>query len=181
MNARSCGLALGCLVAAVAVWAQPAAGPRLLFAGVAERLPVADQQAIFRLLDYRVAPGGKALVAPDCGEVAHETQVLDLNSDGVPEVLVIAGNGCTSGHTGSSVFLFVKNAQGRYTQQLGFPGASVTPLATRSQGWQDLRIGTAGFCEPVWAWKGAAYDLLCSVETQRRGCRGLGPVKLCRR
>lgn len=180
MARRWCWLAALWFATAAAAWAQ-SAGARLLFGGAASRLPAADQQAIFRLLDYRVAPGGKALIAPDCGEIAHEAQLLDLNSDGVPEVLVIAGNGCTSGHTGSSVFLFVKDAQGRYTQQLGFPGASVTPLPTRTQGWQDLRIGTAGFCEPVWAWKGSAYDLLCSVETQRRGCQGLGPVKLCRR
>jgi hypothetical protein len=152
----------------------------LLFGDAALGLPPADQQAIFRLLEYRVAPGGKTLVAPDCGEIAHETQVLDLNGDGVPEVLVIAGNGCTSGHTGSSVFLFVKDAQGRYTQQLGFPGASVTPLPRRRQGWPDLRIGTAGFCEPVWGWKGKAYDLQCSVATQRGGCDGLGPVQRCR-
>lgn len=180
MNVRLFWLAAIGLTTAAVAWAQPA-GPRLLFGDLASRLPAADQLAIFRLLDYRVAPGGKALMAPDCGEIAHETQVLDLNSDGVPEVLVTAGNGCTSGHTGSSVFLFVKNAQGRYTQQLGFPGAGVTPLPTRTQGWQDLRIGTADFCEPVWAWKGAAYDLHCSVETQRRGCQALGPVKLCRR
>ena len=143
MAPRSCWLAALCFTTAAATWAQPA-GPRLLFGDMAGRLPVAEQQAIFRLLDYRLAPGGKALIAPDCGEIAHETEVLDLNSDGVPEVLVIAGNACTSGHTGSSVFLFVKDAQGRYAQQLGFPGASVTPLPTRSQGWRDLRIGTAG-------------------------------------
>lgn len=180
MAAQFCWLVVLWITTAAAAWAQPA-GARLLFGDAASRLPASDQQAILRLLDYRVAPGGKSLIAPDCGEIAHETQLLDLNSDGVPEVLVIAGNGCTSGHTGSSVFLFVKNPQGRYTQQLGFPGANVTPLPTRSQGWQDLRIGTAGFCEPVWAWKGSAYDLQCSVETQRRGCQGLGPVKLCRR
>lgn len=180
MSLRLCWMAAMGLTTVAAAFAQPA-GPRLLFGNMASRLPAADQQAIFRILDYRVAPGGKALIAPDCGEIAHNTQVLDLNSDGVPEVLVTAGNGCTSGHIGASVFLFVKNAEGRYTQQLGFPGAGVTPLPTRTRGWQDLRIGTTGFCEPVWAWKGAAYDLHCRVETQRGGCRDLRPVQLCRR
>lgn len=157
------------------------AGHTILFGDAAANLPEKSQRSIFQQLGYQLAPTGKTLMDPDCGEIWHETTVLDLNDDDVPEVQVIAGNSCTSGHTGSSVFLFVRDGQGHYVRQLGFPGASITPLATGTQHWPDLRIGTASFCEPVWAWKGQAYDLKCSLETQPGGCVGIPAEQLCDR
>ena len=66
---------------------------------------------------------GTRLVDPYCGDVAPRVEIIDLNVDGVAEVFVHWGNTCTSGTTGSSIVLFVKDGQGRYVSHLGFPAA----------------------------------------------------------
>lgn len=156
-------------------------GHKLLFAGITG-VSDTDQRAIFRALGYRVAPGGKALADPDCGEIPHEVRLLDLNGDTVPEVIVVAGNACTSGHAGASVNLFVKGAGSAYVRQLGFPGSGIEPLATRTRGYADLKIEGPDACQPVWAWTGKAYDFKCGIETEPRACSAAGRAsKICKR
>jgi hypothetical protein len=172
-------LALAAFFATFAVHAAPSAHS-LLFQGV-NGVSEADQKAIAKHMGWRVAPGGKGLAAPDCGPIPFQTRALDLNGDTTPEILIVWGNACTSGHTGSSVSLFVKGAKG-YAMQMGFPGFDVLPLPTKTRGWADLRVEGSSECQPVWAWTGRAYDLKCSVESRRGACREMGHAdKLCKR
>lgn len=176
MSLRTAIATLSLYLVASAAQAAPAAHA-ILFKD-APGVAVADQKAIVKLLGWKAGPGG-TLTDPDCGEVGFETpRTLDV---GVPAVLVVGGNSCTSGHMGQSVHLFVKQGAG-WSRQLGFPGIDVVPRATRSRGLADLDIEVLGDCKPRWAWNGKQYDYLCSTETRRRACAEGGPgPKLCKR
>ncbi len=82
----------------------------------------------------------------------------DMNKDGREEIFVSFGNSYTSGNTGSSISLFIKNAAGAYILNLGFPGVIPDALATSNVGYPDLLIGGPGFEYPVWRWNGKAYS-----------------------
>ncbi|HKY60058.1 MAG TPA: hypothetical protein VJP59_03515 [Gemmatimonadota bacterium] len=133
-----------------------------------------DQRAIFDLLGYTLSADGTALEAPDCGTIFSQVEETDLNGDGVSEVFVLAGNTCTSGMAGSSIVLFIKDAEGRYGSHLGFPAGGWTKLETSNAGFPDLAIGGPGFCEAVWRWDGTTYQHDHDRETEPGGCDGVG-------
>lgn len=87
----------------------------------------------------------------------------DMNKDGKEEIFVVFGNSFTSGNTGSSVILFIKDGNGAYSQQLGFPGMVPDVLSTANKGYPDLLIGVPGLEYPVWRWDGEAYNLFKKV------------------
>ncbi len=148
------------------------AGPALLFRDGAGGLTDAEQLEVFSALGLAVAADGAGFVDTVCGQPAGaEIQILDLNGDGTSEVLAIFGNSCTSGHTGSSVALFIKHG-GAYRLQLGFPGASADPLETGNEGYPDLQIGGPGYCFPVWRWNGSEYVHHRNEPQAEGGCAG---------
>ena len=152
----------------------------LLFAKNLGQLSKVEMKAVSSALGYVVSPDGKGLQDPKgCGAVDFETRVVDLNQDGHPEVIVIAGNTCTSGIAGSSAFLFVKSTAGQYVMNLGFPASDVEPLVSKSRGFPDLLIGGRGFCHPVWRWNGKKYAYLCGREEESGACAAREGVKLC--
>lgn len=152
----------------------------LLFAKSRGALTKAEMKLVSAALGYVVSSDGKGLEDSEgCGAVDFETRVVDLNEDGQPEVIVTAGNTCTSGITGSSVFLFVKGKAGRFEMNLGFPAADLEPLASKSLGFPDLLIGGRGFCHPVWRWNGRKYGYHCAREEKSGDCASREGVKLC--
>jgi hypothetical protein len=171
--ARFASLALvtSALVLASVGVAAAADGPALLFAKGKGKLTDAEQRQIFAALDLAVASDGKSLVDTVCGQPASAVvELRDMNGDGRDEVLVIYGNSCVSGFTGSSVVLFIQDEGKKYQQNLGFPGASADPKAEKSKGYPDLVIGGPGFCFPVWRWNGTAYAFLRDEPQQPGGC-----------
>jgi len=88
----------------------------------------------------------------------------DMNKDGKEEIFILFGNTFTSGNTGSSITLFIKDAKGIYTDQLGFPGTLPDVLATANLGYPDLLIGGPGMEYPVWRWNGKAYAFSKNVK-----------------
>ena len=83
---------------------------------------------------------------------------------GKEEVFVLFGNSYTSGNAGSSISLFIKNAAGVYSLDLGFPGTVPDALSTSNQGYPDLLIGGPSFEYPVWRWNGKEYIYYKSVK-----------------
>lgn len=160
------------LAGAEAARAQ-AEGHRILFPD-STTVTEDDQLAIFELLGYTVSADGSALEAPDCGTVFTEVKEDDLNDDGVPEVFVLAGNTCTSGMAGTSIVLFIKDAEGRYGSHLNFPAGGWIELETSNAGLPDLAIGGPGFCEAVYRWDGTTYQHDHDRETEPGGCDGIG-------
>jgi len=163
------------LATAAALWATSALGDakdgaKLLFKNGAHGLSEVEQVKIFDAADLKLSDDGKSFVDGSCGQPAEAAVTfLDLNGDGVEEVLVQAGNSCTSGMTGTSATLFIK-IDGRYQTQLGFPGI-VEPLKTKHKGYADLQIGGPGFCFPVWVWDGKAYVHDRNEPQEPGGCK----------
>jgi len=82
----------------------------------------------------------------------------DLNKDGKEEIFVSFGNSYTSGNTGISITLFIKNPAGVYEMNLGFPGMVPDVMTTVNKGYPDLVVGGPGFEFPVFRWNGKIYD-----------------------
>lgn len=166
----SCALII--LAGADLAFAQ-AEGHRLLFPD-STTISEGDRRTIFDLLGYTVSADGTALEAMDCGTIYSQVEEVDLNGDGIVEVFVLAGNSCTSGMAGSTIVLFIKDAEGRYGSHLGFPAGGWTKLETANAGFPDLAIGGPGFCEGVWRWDGTTYQHDHNQPTEPGGCDGIG-------
>lgn len=146
-------------------------GPALLFAAGHGDLNASERGQVFGAMGLAVAPDGRTFVDGVCGQPAGASvEFRDMNADGKQEALVIFGNTCTSGHTGSSAVLFIRDAAGNLKANLGFPAASADPLPEKNQGYPDLLIGGPGFCFGVWRWNGATYDHLRNDPQMPGGC-----------
>src|SRR5690606_9361210 len=142
------GLA-ACVLALVAACADKAAlSEPQLFGAAAEPLTAQDAariEALFAELVPRSSDGAR-FEDPNCGDVEPAAELADLNDDGAPEVFVQWGNACTSGGTGRSLSLFVKDDAGAWHTELGFPAFGQRALESRRNGFRDLELGGPGFC-----------------------------------
>lgn len=154
-------------------------GDTLLFAPDETRLNRNQQQRVVDAFAsmFPLSADGTRFTDSNCGDVDPEATPVDLNDDGVFEVFIQWGNTCTSGFTGRSLSLFVRDESGNYRPQLGFPalGWWVSPIGEPK--WPDLRFGGPGFCRPVWTWRDNLYQFKCSIPEEAGGCAGYG--RLC--
>lgn len=130
----------------------------LLFKGVKTSLSSQDKESIAKQVGLRLSKDRKSFVDEVGNTLAVEVRELHLNTDRKLEVLIIvSGSVYLFGNAGSGVQLYVKNSQGRYVQNLGFPAADVTVLQASTKGYRDLMIRGPGFECPVWRWDGKSY------------------------
>ena len=160
------------LAGANAIQAQ-VEGHHILFAD-STTISEDDQIAIVEQLGYTVSADGASLEVMDCGAIDATEEEIDLNEDGTPEVFVMGGNTCTSGMAGSSIALFIQDAEGNYRPHLSFPAGGWKKLETSNQGFPDLQIGGPGFCEGVWRWDGTTYQHHRNEATEPGGCDEVG-------
>ncbi len=106
---------------------------------------------------------GKFFEASCNEEIAFDTEVIDLNKDGTPEVFTNYYGTCIGGAAGVQVDLYIKNNAGKWIAQFGFPG-TYSILKTRNKGYPDIEIGGPGSCFPIWRWNGAQYDIYKKCE-----------------
>ncbi|WP_287129551.1 hypothetical protein [Candidatus Cyanaurora vandensis] len=93
-----------------------------------------------------------------CNEALdYTTEVIDLNGD-EPGVFTSVAGTCLGGMAGVQVNLYIKNKNGQWQPQFGFPG-TYTVLKTKSKAYPDIEIGGPGFCFPVWHWNGQQYAI----------------------
>lgn len=134
---------------------------KVLFKDVKTKLSPAEKNSIAGSLGF-VLTGNKAspfALDNESKDYPFACTVLptDLNKDGKEEIFIVYGNSFTSGHTGSSVCLFIKAASGKYTLNLGFPATVPDALASGKAGYPDLVLGGPGFEFPIWRWNGREY------------------------
>jgi hypothetical protein len=146
-------------------------GARLLFADGSGSLSADDRNAIFAELPLEVDPNDpQALRDVSCAQpVEVNLRIEDLNGDGVPEVIVELWS-CHYGGTGVGTTLFIRDAQGGYRPNLGFPGVIGEFRPGGRDGYPELVISGMGFCEAVWGWDGGAYDWIRNEPTAPGGC-----------
>lgn len=136
-------------------------GAVLLFKNSKSTLSIIEKNKLFIDTKFRLSKDRKQFVAEEDENKDYPFGArvfpTDLNKDGKEEVFIVFGNTFTSGNTGSSVYLFVKNASGKYENQLGFPGMTPDALTTGNKGYPDLVIGGPGMEYPVWRWNGNSY------------------------
>ncbi|CAN5218818.1 hypothetical protein BH11BAC6_BH11BAC6_00650 [soil metagenome] len=133
----------------------------LLFKNVKTKLTVAEKNHVASKLGFVLSADKDQPFASDKDSKDYPfTAVVlptDMNKDGKEEIFVSFGNTYTSGNTGSSISLFIKNAAGIYIDALGFPGMIPEALATLNSGYPDLLIGGPGMDFPVLKWNGKTY------------------------
>lgn len=147
-------------------------GTKLLFKGIKTTLSLSEKLQIYKLLDFRMSKTKSKFILdnqeddpdPYWGAFEATLYITDLNKDGIEEVFVIYGNLYTSGMTGESVVLFIKNSS-EYSKNLNFPGTIHGVMKTDYQGYNDLLIE---WCKgaPIWRWDGNKYQFLRLVSNE---------------
>jgi hypothetical protein len=151
-------------------FAQPgiSKGASLLFKNNKSRLSQAEKSTIFQQSGLTLSKDQKQFAVKDEENVEYpfgaSAYNLDMNGDGKEEVFVVFGNSYTSGMTGSSVILFIKDAGGKYQTHLGFPSTTPSMLPFKNKGYPDLVLGGPGFVFPVWRWNGKTYDFFRKIK-----------------
>jgi hypothetical protein len=119
-------------------------------------ISAADTRAIYKAVGLTERAGKLFNL---CDEIVQpELEVVDLNSDGQPEVFVTVLGSCHAGAAGAELSLLMKS-KGRWKVNLGFPAAGYKLLTARNKGFPDIEIGGPGFCFPVWRWNGSQYAI----------------------
>lgn len=136
-------------------------GAALLFEKTQTSLTTEEKNFIFEQFPFLLSNDGKAFVIDYDEEKTSPFNATvypaDLNDDGQEEIFINYGNTLTSGNTGQSVALFIKNDSGAFEKNLDFPGlAEIMP--TVHNGFRELVIGGPGSSFPVWRWDGKEYD-----------------------
>ena len=127
-----------------------------------------DAEVVLEATDGRMK-STKGNYIDACGESQeYDTEVVDLNGDGQPEVFTGLSGLCMGGMSGNYMELYIKKKSGQWEPQFGFAGVPVT-LKTKNKGYPDIVIGGPGFCFPVWRWNGQKY-LLDRFEYDGKAC-----------
>ena len=142
----------------------------------ASQLSNADMGRIVSSIGLSLAADGQHIDDPTCGAVDARFETVDLNRDGTPELFLFYGDTCTSGATGESLVLFVKDAGGSYRPQLGFPAADYTAVGPGRFGFPDLEVRGMDFCAGVWRWDGTDYQHFCNRPDEPAGCGDQGQI-----
>ena len=140
----------------------------VLFKNLKTKLTIPEQNEIAKKLGFIISADKDQPFASDKDSKDYPFAALvmptDMNKDGKEEIFISFGNSYTSGNAESSVALFIKNAAGIYTLNLGFPGTTPDALPTSNQGYMDLLIGGPGMEYPVYRWNGKEYAYLRDVK-----------------
>ncbi len=141
-------------------------------AGAAPVLSPAELTAIHQAAGLQLRDGGhyrEGCATP----LKPQTEVLDLDGDGRPEVLLyLAASRCFAESLGGNVALFVKDAQGRWVERLGYvPGIEVIVQPGANAGLPDLGVANPGGCMPIYRWDGTRYAQFSQKALQPGGCQ----------
>jgi hypothetical protein len=85
-------------------------------------------------------------------------KIIDLNGDGLYEIILSEGSSLCAGNTGVVTYIMLRNMEGEWIvleEFIGFPHI----LDTRSTaGWLDIKIVGPGFCHVVISYVNGSYN-----------------------
>lgn len=158
---------------AVAVAETPLSVADALFAKQdAHQLSPADRTEIAALLPMALQASELVSNLPGCAgkPVRPSVALIDMNLDGIPEVLVRAGNACTSGMTGATVWLVGRSPAGRWRAYLDVAAADFVLLESRVQGWNELGLMGRSECLGVWQHSSDRFVFSRTITPDGRPC-----------
>ncbi len=117
---------------------------------------------------FSITNNGKIYLSPVDGEkqepmigdtFIHQSKTLDLNSDGLQEVLLTIENSSYGGQGGVSFFIFAKEqSTHKFSTVLDAPIGFYKILNTSHSAYKDIFLGGAGNCSSIWTWKNGKYE-----------------------
>ena len=147
-------------------------GAKLLFQKIKSKLSNAEKENIFKQTGFLLSADKKQFIsdkeATDFPFAAF-VYPTDMNKDGKEEIFILFGNTYTSGNTGSSITVFIKNTSNQYKMNLGFPSTLPDAITSSSTAYPDLVIGGPGFEFPIWKWKAGEYVFSKSIKEKDLG------------
>lgn len=101
------------------------------------------------------------------------TERIDINRDGRDEIALFLGSSACFGQSlGGNVALFMRGADGGWTELLGYaPGVELVPVGGSTQGFIDLGLASPGGCMAVMRWNGQAYVHALNRAIEPGGCQ----------
>jgi hypothetical protein len=101
------------------------------------------------------------------------TERLDVDGDGRSEIALFLGpSPCFAETAGGNVALFVRDADGRWVERLGWPpGVELVPTGASTAGHADLGVANPGGCLAVFRWNGSAYAHALNRAIEPGGCQ----------
>lgn len=99
--------------------------------------------------------------------LVFDTEVRDLNGDGIDEVVAFSGSSGKSvcfGQSGRDVHLLIRDDAGRWQSSFGFDAHSLRYIDRTGSDWPDIEIGGPGFCFPIWRYQDGAYGIWKTCE-----------------
>lgn len=125
---------------------------------VSPTLSDADRLNVFKAAGAVQRKGAWVVCADDPNPSgARIESIRDLNSDGLPEAVVMEDGSFCHGAAGTGYQVLSKQRSGGWkvmTRSSGIPEF----LDTRgANGWPDIAVGGPGFCFPVVRWNGKEY------------------------
>lgn len=87
---------------------------------------------------------------------SYEAKLIDLNSDGNPEVIITLLSGCMGGNTGLFSYLYAKDRNGSWEMILKDIGIPAT-LEASNFNWPEIFFAKAGYHYNLFKWNGKKY------------------------
>ena len=154
---------------------RPTNANEALFGSGGRSLSEADLKEVMSQLDARFVSrdDNAGFVGKSCDTPYSLSG--EFKRDGEQEQLwVSGGDTCTSGATGNSIWVFVRDEGGHLRANLGVPAAEARTISEQSAGVHDLRLSGAGYCDSQWRWNGKEFAHLKNIATQPSGCDKAG-------
>lgn len=173
MLCRNLMLSMAILAAATSAGANDALAPALFGDVSSGELSGQDQAAIATLLPMTVRDG--VVVSNDevcLGSPMRPTVTfVELNGAPPTEVIVEAGDSCTSGMTGQTLWLLGRSTAGKWGVMLEVV-AIYSGIGTEvTEGWKDLRLSGRGHCDfSIWSRRNGTYGYVRSAFENGSPC-----------
>ncbi|WP_028101065.1 hypothetical protein [Pseudoduganella violaceinigra] len=136
------------------------------------KLSAADEAAAFKAAGFK-QHGKQWKSCKDSGSSyvpGAIEQVVDLNGDGRPEVVITEGGTACYGDTGVGFNLVSQQADGSWKLMTNGIGLLMVQKTKGKDNWPDIVIGGPGFCFPIQRWNGSEYRVV-GKEYEGKPCQ----------
>lgn len=145
-------------------------GAALLFKEVSSKSTNAEKNKLYELANFEIADNGTQFYFKgdtDGAQFPFDASVypLDINNDGLEDMGLVFGNTYTSGASGNSSLIYIKNQNNGYDTNFGDPGSLVF-MPSSHAGYPDTMIQGPGFEYAVWIWNGKEYVFKSNISDE---------------